>query len=52
MVSASFPEAYNETRHKFKGRPYSYYAFLHKAVRPSNMAFLRRTARTLPYSEL
>ena len=52
MVSASFPEAYNETRHKFKGRPYSYYAFLHKAVRPSNMAFLRRAARTLPYSEL
>ena len=52
MVSESFPESNSETRHKFKGRPYSYYAFLHKAVRPSNMAFLRRAARTLPYSEL
>ena len=52
MVSEGFPKSCTETRHKFKGRPYSYYAFLHKAVRPSNMAFLRRTARTLPYSEL
>ena len=52
MVSESFPKTYKEAMHKFKGRPYSYYAFLHKAVRPSNMAFLRRRARTLPYSEL
>ena len=28
------------------------YAFLHKAVRPSNMAFLRKATHTLPYSEL
>lgn len=40
------------TERRFKGRPFSYYAFLHKAVRPSNMALLRRTMRTLPYSEL
>ena len=52
MVSESFPKTYKEIRQKFKGRPYSYYAFLHKAVRPSNMTFLSRAARTLPYSEL
>ena len=52
MVFESAPKTCTDFRHKFKGRPYSYYAFLHKAVRPSNMAFLRRRARTLPYSEL
>ena len=52
MVSGGLKEYNRNSKRKFKGRPYSYWAFLHKAMRPSNMAFLRRTARTLPYSEL
>ena len=37
-------------RHRYKGRPFSYYGFLEKAARPTNMA--RRRVRVLPYSEL
>ena len=37
-------------RHRYKGRPFSYYGFLENATRPSNMA--RRRVRVLPYSEL
>jgi len=38
--------------HRYKGRPFSYFGFLEKAIRPTNMA--RRRVRTcaLPYSEL
>ena len=36
---------------RYKGRPFSYYGFLEKAVRPTNMA--RQTQiHILPYSEL
>ena len=34
----------------YKGKPFSYYGFLEKAVRPTNMAYRRRI--TLSYSEL
>ena len=34
----------------YKGRPFSYFGFLEKAARPTNMA--RRRSRVLPYSEL
>ena len=37
-------------RRRFKGRPFSYFGFLGKAVRPTNMAHKRRIR--LPYSEL
>ena len=35
---------------RYKGRPFSYFGFLEKAVRPTNMA--RRRIARLPYSEL
>ncbi len=35
---------------RYKGRPFSYFGFLEKAARPTNMA--RRRVRALPYSEL
>ena len=38
------------TSRRYKGRPFSYYGFLEKATRPTNMAYRRRTC--LPYSEL
>ena len=37
-------------RRRYKGRPFSYFGFLEKAVRPTNMAYKRRIR--LPYSEL
>lgn len=37
-------------RHCYKGRSFSYFGFLEKATRPTNMA--RRSVRVLPYSEL
>ena len=37
-------------RHRYKGRPFSYFGFLEEAARPTNMA--RRCVRVLPYSEL
>ena len=36
---------------RYKGRPFSYYGFLEKAVRPTNLR-LRRQQFALPYSEL
>lgn len=36
--------------HRYKGRPYSYFGFLEKAVRPTNMAARRRTP-VLSYAE-
>ena len=35
---------------RYKGRPFSYFGFLEKATRPTNMAC--RCVRVLPYSEL
>ena len=35
---------------RYKGRPFSYFGFLKKAVRPTNMA--RRRIARLPYAEL
>ena len=37
---------------RYKGRPFSYFGFLEKAVRPTNMAWRRVRTRALPYSEL
>ena len=39
------------TRH-YKGRPFSYFGFLEKATRPTNMARRRVRTRALPYSEM
>ena len=46
---------------RYKGRPFSYYGFLEKATRPTNLRVMRyggqanmarRRVRVLPYSEL
>ena len=37
---------------RYKGRPFSYFGFLEKAIRPTNMAWRRVRTRALPYSEL
>ena len=37
---------------RYKGRPFSYFGFLEKAVRPTNMARRRVRTRALPYLEL
>lgn len=44
------PEPLRLGHHRYKGRPFSYFGFLEKAVRPTNMT--RRRVRVLPYSEL
>ena len=44
------PERMRLGSHRYKGRPFSYFGFLEKAVRPTNMT--RRRVRVLPYSEL
>ena len=44
-------EAHGPTLRRYKGRPFSYFGFLKKAVRPTNMT-RRRVVRVLPYSEL
>ena len=44
------PERMRLGSHRYKGRPFSYFGFLDKAVRPTNMT--RRRIRILPYSEL
>ncbi|MBQ6340434.1 MAG: hypothetical protein IJI36_14945 [Kiritimatiellae bacterium] len=44
------PEQVRLGHHRYKGRPYSYFGFLEKAVRPTNMT--RWRIRVLPYSEL
>ena len=50
-VASMLPARYFMTGHRYKGRPFSYFGFLEKAVRPTNMA--RQTKiHTLPYSEL
>lgn len=60
MLSKVFrmlPEGYKGMKRRFKGRPFSYFAFLEKAARPTNMT-CRRQGRliagwfALPYSEL
>ncbi|MBP5228230.1 MAG: hypothetical protein J6336_12685 [Kiritimatiellae bacterium] len=50
-VSSMLPARHFMTGHRYKGRPFSYYGFLEKAVRPTNMARRLRVS-TLPYSEL
>ena len=50
-VASMLPARHFMTGHRYKGRPFSYFAFLEKAVRPTNMA--RQTQiHILPYSEL
>ena len=50
-VASMLPARYFMTGHRYKGRPFSYFGFLEKAVRPTNMA--RQTQiHILPYSEL
>ena len=44
------PEPLRLGHHRYKGHPFSYFGFLEKAVRPTNMT--RRRIRVLPYSEL
>lgn len=45
------PKAFRKKRRHFKGRPFSYFGFLQKAMRPTNMAF-QRHKHVLSYSEL
>ena len=50
-VASMLPARHFMTGHRYKGRPFSYFGFLEKAVRPTNMA--RQTQiHILPYSEL
>ena len=51
MAQVGTSEAMRLTR-RYKGRPFSYFGFLEKAVRPTNMARRRRRVARLPYSEL
>ena len=44
------PQNCGKGRHRYKGRPFSYYGVLERAARPTNMVY-RRT-KTLTYSEL
>lgn len=46
------PSAYGAFRHRYKGRPFSYAAFLEAAERPTNMNPPRRPRVHLPYSAL
>ena len=50
-VASMLPARHFMTGHRYKGRPFSYFAFLEKAVRPTNMARQTQTY-ILPYSEL
>ena len=60
MLSKVFrmlPEGYKRMKCRFKGCPFSYFAFLEKAARPTNMMCRRQGRRivgwfALPYSEL
>ena len=45
------PKVCGKERRRYKGRPFSYYGFLEKASRPTNMR-PRRRRFALPYSEL
>lgn len=49
-VWRTLPERMRLGCHRYKGRPFSYFGFLEKAVRPTNMT--RRRIRVLAYSEL
>ena len=51
-VAAMLPARHYMTGHRYKGRPFSYYGFLEKATRPTNMNPRRMRKRILPYSEL
>ena len=52
-VAAMLPAPHYMTGHRYKGRPFSYFRFLDKAVvRPTNMNPRRVRKRILPYSEL
>ena len=51
-VAAMLPARHYMTGHRYKGRPFSYYGFLEKATRPTNMNPRRVRRRILPYSEL
>ena len=51
-VAAMLPARHYMTGHRYKGRPFSYYGFLEKATRPTNMNPRRAIKRILPYSEL
>ncbi|MBR4171583.1 MAG: hypothetical protein IKR48_08020, partial [Kiritimatiellae bacterium] len=44
------PESYRREHHRYKGRPFSYFGFLEKVRRPTNMRYRRH--RVFPYSEL
>ena len=50
-VASMLPARHFMTGHRYKGRPFSYFAFLEKAVRPTNMVRQTQT-HILPYSEL
>ena len=50
-VASMLPARHFMTGHRYKGRPFSYFAFLEKAVRPTNMARQTQT-HILPYSEV
>ena len=50
-VALMLPARHFMTGHRYKGRPFSYYGFLEKAVRPTNMA-RHAQIHILPYSEL
>ena len=51
-VVSLLPARHFMTGHRYKGRPFSYYGFLEKAVRPTNMARRRVKTQALTYSEL
>ena len=51
-VASLLPARHFMTGHRYKGRPFSYFAFLEKAVRPTNMAPQLVVTHVLPYSEL
>ena len=45
------PIAFRKRHQRYKGRPFSYFGFLQKAIRPTNMVF-RRNRHLLNYSDL
>lgn len=46
------PKGWRHRGWRYKGRPFSYFGFLEKAVRPTNMSVRRERTRALPYSEM
>ena len=51
-VASMLPARHFMTGHRYKGRPFSYFAFLEEAVRPTNMSPQLVVTHVLPYSEL